>query len=181
MTPPLISAVISTQKSAIPSTKRSGYAYTVNWRGRRAALGLPAMQFLSQRYFPRARTLFSAKESCQAADPAGDLCCNYSADNSAEQLGILGTGTRNDNLVVGTWSGDDGTNRALDVIHGLAQSVLIFFMRLKLNARLCSLHPGVWDCRGPDFDGRGSLSARRSNSRENLFRYKQWEPVFLRD
>jgi outer membrane receptor protein involved in Fe transport len=90
--------------------------------------------------------LFSAREACQGADAAETCSRNYSADNSAEQLGILGTGTRNDNLVVGTWAGDDGTSRDLDVIHGprTVGSDLLYATQTERTA-FAAYTQGVWD------------------------------------
>ena len=91
-------------------------------------------------------TLFSAKNACLGENPAATCARNYSADNSAEQLGILGTGTRNDNLVVGTWAGDDGTNRDLDVIHGprTVGSDLLYATQTQRDA-FAAYTQGVWD------------------------------------
>jgi outer membrane receptor protein involved in Fe transport len=66
---------------------------------------------------PGGVTLFSAKESCQVANPAPTCARNYAVENTAEDLTILDAG-RNDNLQLGLWLGDDGTNSALNVING---------------------------------------------------------------
>ena len=63
-------------------------------------------------------SLFSAKNNC-LANPATPSCeSNYSVNNSLENLTIQSAG-RNDNLVLGLWEGDDGTNADLNVINGI--------------------------------------------------------------
>ena len=142
-----------------------------------AALGLPADSVPVSALLSSGANigLFSAKESCQVADPAETCARNYSADNSAEQLGILGTGTRNDNLVVGTWSGDDGTNRALDVIHGprTVGSDLLYATQTQREA-FAAYTQGVWDFAE---DLTLTVGVRYAYdeviAEENLFRYTE--------
>ena len=62
--------------------------------------------------------LFTAKNNCLVANPGVACARNYSALNSNENLTIQSAG-RNDNLVVGLWEGDDGTNSDLNVINGI--------------------------------------------------------------
>ncbi len=83
--------------------------------GGAAPAGTPVTALLGAQ--PDGVTLFSAKESCQVANPAPACARNYSAENSAEQLSILDSG-RNDNLLLSLWQGDDGTNSDLNVING---------------------------------------------------------------
>ena len=63
-------------------------------------------------------SLFTAKNNCLVANPGVACARNYSALNSNENLTIQSAG-RNDNLVVGLWEGDDGTNSDLNVINGI--------------------------------------------------------------
>lgn len=78
-------------------------------------VGTPVSALLGAQ--PGGVTLFSAKEGCQTAN-AGPTCSrNFSAENSLEALKLENAG-RNDNLLIGLWQGDDGTNSALNVING---------------------------------------------------------------
>jgi outer membrane receptor protein involved in Fe transport len=142
-----------------------------------AALGLPenAVPVSALLSSGEGIGLFSAKEACQGDDAAETCNRNYSADNSAEQLGILGTGTRNDNLVVGTWAGDDGTDRSLDVIHGprTVGSDLLYATQTERSA-FAAYTQGVWD-----FAENLTLTVGiryaydEVKAEENLFRYTE--------
>jgi outer membrane receptor protein involved in Fe transport len=94
---------------------------------------------------PGGVTLFSAKESCLVDNPAPTCARNYSVENSQENLTILDAG-RNDNLLLSTWQGDDGTNSALNVINGpnTIGSDFLYATQTKRDA-FAAYSQGVWD------------------------------------
>ena len=118
--------------------------------------------------------LFSAKNNC-LADPSTPTCQrNYAAENSAENLTILDEG-RNDNLVLGLWTGDDGTSRDLDVIHGprTVGSDLLYATKTERSA-FAAYSQGVWDFAE---DLTLTVGVRYAYdevvAEENLFRYTE--------
>ena len=126
-------------------------------------------------------TLFSAKNVC-LANPDRESCQrNFSAENSNELIfsggatGLAPGTTRNDNLYVSQWYGDDGTNRELDVIHGprTVGSDLLYATQTQRDA-FAFYTQGVWDM-SEDFTL--TLGVRYAidevTAEENLFRYSE--------
>ena len=119
-------------------------------------------------------TLFSAKESCMVDNPAPACARNYSVENSLENLTILYAG-RNDNLVLSTWQGDDGTNSALNVINGpnTIGSDLLYATQTKRDA-FAAYSQGVWDM-AEDFTLTVGIRYAIDEvlAEENLWRYTE--------
>ena len=90
-------------------------------------------------------TLFSAKNSCQVDNPAPTCARNYSVENTAENLTILDN-SRNDNLLLSLWEGDQGTNANLNVINGpnTIGSDFLYATQTKRDA-FAAYTQGVWD------------------------------------
>ena len=83
------------------------------------ATGLPVGTPVSALLAPAPNVgLFSAKNACLVANPGVACARNYSVLNSNENLTIQSAG-RNDNLIVGLWEGDNGSNPDLNVINGI--------------------------------------------------------------
>ena len=78
-------------------------------------------------------------------EPAAPCASNYSVSNSLENLTILDAG-RNENLLLGLASGDDGTNPALNVINGpnTIGSDLLYTTQTERDA-FAAYTQGVWD------------------------------------
>ena len=118
--------------------------------------------------------LFTAKNSCAVENAAATCARNYSAENSLEQLTILDSG-RNDNLVLGLWPGDDGTNPGLDVIHGpnTRGSDLLYATQTQRDA-FAAYTQAVWDF-AEDFTLTMGVRYARDEvvAEENLFRYTE--------
>ena len=97
-------------------------------------------------------TLFSAKNQCLANPDRQSCQRNFSAETSNEltfsgnATGLAEGITRNDNLYVSQWYGDDGTNRELDVINGIRSvgSDLLYATQTERNA-FAAYTQGVWD------------------------------------
>lgn len=119
-------------------------------------------------------TLFSAKESCQVANPAPSCARNYSVENGNEELAAAGAG-RNDNLYLSAWHGDDGTNSDLNVIHGpnTIGSDLLYATQTKRDA-FAAYTQAVWDI---DESFTLTMGIRYAEdevtAEENLFRYSE--------
>ena len=92
----------------------------------------------------------SAKNTCLANPDRQSCQRNFSAETSNELIfsgnatGLAEGITRNDNLYVSQWYGDDGTNRELDVIHGprTVGSDLLYATQTQRNAFAAYT---VWD------------------------------------
>ncbi len=131
-------------------------------------------------------TLFSAKNNC-LANPDTQTCQrNFSAGTSNELI-FSGTAdgldpgvTRNDNLYVSQWYGDDGTNRELDVIHGprTVGSDLLYATQTQRNA-FAAYSQGVWDF-AEDFTLTVGIRYAFDEviAEENLFRYTESDALF---
>ena len=106
-------------------------------------VGTPVTALLGAQ--PGGVTLFSARESCMVANPAPTCARNYSVENSQENLTILDSG-RNDNLLLGLATGDDGTNGGLNVFKGpnTIGSDLLYTTQTKRDA-FAAYTQGVWD------------------------------------
>ncbi len=118
-------------------------------------------------------TLFSAKESCQGADPAPSCAQNYSL-NTNEDLDAA-DGSRNDNLYTSAWYGDDGTDKGLNVIHGpdTLGSDLLYATRTERDA-FAAYTQAVWDINDIFTLTLGIRYARDEViAEENLFRYSE--------
>ena len=94
---------------------------------------------------PNGVTLLSARDSCMVDEPVAPCASNYSVSNSLENLTILDAG-RNENLLLGLASGDDGTNPALNVINGpnTIGSDLLYTTQTERDA-FAAYTQGVWD------------------------------------
>ena len=131
-------------------------------------------------------TLFSAKNTCLANPDAQTCQRNFSAGTSNELIFSgtaegLDTGvTRNDNLYVSQWYGDDGTNRELDVIHGprTVGSDLLYATQTQRNA-FAAYSQGVWDF-AEDFTLTVGIRYAFDEviAEENLFRYTESNALF---
>jgi iron complex outermembrane receptor protein len=131
-------------------------------------------------------TLFSAKNVC-LANPERQSCQrNFSAETSNELI-FSGTATgleegitRNDNLYVSQWYGDDGTNRELDVIHGprTVGSDLLYATQTQRNA-FAAYSQGVWDF-AEDLTLTVGIRYAYDEvvAEENLFRYTESNALF---
>ena len=98
-------------------------------------------------------TLFSAKNTCLVENPGPACARNFGAENSTEALDLnaiaLGGGagdTRNNNLYLSQWYGDDGTNSELDVINGINSigSDLLYATQTQREA-FAAYTQAVWD------------------------------------
>jgi outer membrane receptor protein involved in Fe transport len=126
-------------------------------------------------------TLFSAKNVC-LANPERQSCQrNFSAETSNELIfsggatGLAAGTTRNDNLYVSQWYGDDGTNRELDVIHGprTVGSDLLYATQTQRDA-FAAYSQGVWDF-AEDFTLTVGIRYAYDEvlAEENLYRYSE--------
>ncbi|MGE0622373.1 MAG: TonB-dependent receptor [Pseudomonadales bacterium] len=122
--------------------------------------------------------LYSAKRSCtQSTSPAETCERNYAVNNTAEDLGsgFVPGATRNDNLQLSIWGGDDGTNRALDVIHGprTAATDLLYATETVRDA-FAAYTQAVWDISEAFTLTMGIRYAEDEvEAEENLFRYTE--------
>jgi outer membrane receptor protein involved in Fe transport len=131
-------------------------------------------------------TLFSAKNVCLANPDRQSCQRNFSAETSNELIfsgtatGLAEGITRNDNLYVSQWYGDDGTNRELDVIHGprTVGSDLLYTTQTQRDA-FAAYTQGVWDM-SENFTL--TLGVRYAwdevTAEENLFRYTESNALF---
>lgn len=126
-------------------------------------------------------TLFSAKNVC-LANPDRPTCQrNFSSETSNELIftgnaeGLDPSITRNDNLYVSQWYGDDGTNSDLNVINGpnTIGSDLLYATQTKRDS-FAAYSQGVWD-----FAENLTLTlgiryaVDEVQAEENLFRYSE--------
>ena len=126
-------------------------------------------------------TLFSAKSVC-LANPDRPTCQrNFSSETSNELIftrnatGLDPSITRNDNLYVSQWYGDDGTNSDLNVINGpnTIGSDLLYATQTKRDS-FAAYSQGVWD-----FAENLTLTlgiryaVDEVQAEENLFRYSE--------
>ena len=126
-------------------------------------------------------TLFSAKNVC-LANPDRPTCPrNFSSETSNELIftgnatGLDPSITRNDNLYVSQWYGDDGTNSDLNVINGpnTIGSDLLYATQTKRDS-FAAYSQGVWD-----FAENLTLTlgiryaVDEVQAEENLFRYSE--------
>ncbi len=136
--------------------------------------GLPASALLGGN--PMA-TLFSAKQSCQVENPAASCAVNFSVNNKNTDLefNTEGLPTRNDNLYVSAWGGDDGQTEGLDVIHGpnTLGSDLLYATQTKRDA-FAAYTQAVWDINEVFTLTVGIRYAKDEvQAEENLFRYNE--------
>ncbi len=126
---------------------------------------------------PETVTLHSAKKNCEA-NPTTPTCQrNYAVDNTAEDLGtgFVPNATRNDNLIISAWHGDDGTNSDLNVQHGprSAASDLLYHTETEREA-FAAYTQGVWSISERFTLTAGIRYAEDDiTAEENLWRYTQ--------
>jgi len=122
-------------------------------------------------------TLFSAKNSCQVENPSPACARNFSVENKNTDLEFNDQGlpTRNDNLYVSQWGGDNGTNDDLNVIHGpnTMGSDLLYATQTKRDA-FAAYTQAVWDIDDVFTLTVGIRYAKDEvEAEENLFRYNE--------
>ena len=118
-------------------------------------------------------TLYSAKNSCNVADPAASCAVNYAVDNP--NAGLIPNGQRNDNLYTSAWYGDNGTNADLNVKHGpsTAATDLLYATQTEREA-FAAYTQGVWDINEIFTLTAGIRYAKDEvTAEENLFRYSE--------
>ena len=139
------------------------------------ATGLPVGLPVSALLAPTANVgLFTAKNNCLVANPSQTCARNYSVNNSAENL-TLNDQTRNDNLVVGLWEGDDGSDSNLNVINGINSvgSDLLYATQTEREATAVYTQ-GVWNISEKFALTVGLRYAVDDvTAEENLFRYTE--------
>jgi len=119
-------------------------------------------------------TLHSARALCQ--DPAtrkAQCEVNYASNNPRP--------SENNNLHLGVWGGDDGTNPDLDVAHGINSvgSDLLYHTQTDRKA-FAAYTQGVWDINETFTLTVGIRYAEDEvDAEENLFRYDEIAPAFL--
>lgn len=133
-----------------------------------ASIGTPGFSNDVHLYTARDNCMETQAETCQR---------NYAVENTAEDLGtgFLPGATRNDNLVVGSWQGDDGSNRDLDVIHGprTVATDLLYATRTEREA-FAAYTQGVWDISDRFTLTMGIRYAEDEIvAEENLYRYTE--------
>ncbi|MFQ3347358.1 MAG: iron complex outermembrane receptor protein, partial [Candidatus Azotimanducaceae bacterium] len=138
-------------------------------------VGLPVGTPVSALLAPTANVgLFTAKNNCLVANPSQTCAQNYSVNNSAENL-TLDDQTRNDNLVVGLWEGDDGSDSNLNVINGINSvgSDLLYATQTEREATAVYTQ-GVWNI-SEKFALTVGLryAVDEVTAEENLFRYTE--------
>ena len=119
-------------------------------------------------------TLHSARDLCR--DPATRLpqCeVNYASENPAP--------AQNNNLHIGVWGGDDGTNPDLDVEHGINSRGSDLLYHTRTDRKAFALYTqGVWDINEIFTLTFGIRYAEDEvDAEENLFRYAEVAPGFL--
>ncbi|MCB1683993.1 MAG: TonB-dependent receptor [Pseudomonadales bacterium] len=133
--------------------------------------------FLPPSAFPQV-TLFSARNSCtNSATPAPTCERNYAVNNTAEDLGtgFIPGATRNDNLQLSNWGGDDGSNDGMNVIHGpnTVGSDLLYATKTERDA-FAFYTQGVWDINEAFTLTLGIRYAEdKVTAEENLWRYTE--------
>lgn len=127
---------------------------------------------------PEMVDLYSARRSCvESSSPAATCERNYAANNTAENLGtgFVPGATRNDNLMISAWDGDDGSSQAWDVIHGprTAGTDLLYATRTEREA-FAAYTQGVWNISDAFTLTMGIRYAEDEVvAEENLFRYTE--------
>lgn len=122
----------------------------------------------------RTPTLHSARDLC--SDPATrtpQCAVNFASNNPAP--------IPNNNLHLGVWTGDDGTNPDLNVSHGINSrgSDLLYHTQTKRDA-FAVYTQGVWDINEAFTLTFGIRYAEDEvDAEENLFRYGEVAPGFL--
>ena len=119
-------------------------------------------------------TLHSARALCRDPATRKPQCeVNYASNNPAP--------SQNNNLHVGVWGGDDGTNPDLDVAHGINSvgSDLLYHTQTDRKA-FAAYTQGVWDINESFTLTVGIRYAEDEvDAEENLFRYDEIAPGFL--
>jgi len=119
-------------------------------------------------------TLHSSKTLCQDPATRKPQCeVNYASNNPAP--------AQNNNLHIGVWGGDDGTNPDLNVNHGINSvgSDLLYHTRTERKA-FAAYTQGVWDINETFTLTVGIRYAEDEvDAEENLFRYTELAPGFL--
>ena len=119
-------------------------------------------------------TLHSSKTLCQDPATRKPQCeVNYASNNPAP--------AQNNNLHIGVWGGDDGTNPDLNVNHGINSvgSDLLYHTRTERKA-FAAYTQGVWDINDTFTLTVGIRYAEDEvDAEENLFRYTELAPGFL--
>ena len=119
-------------------------------------------------------TLHSARDLCMDPATALDQCAvNYATENPAP--------AENNNLHVGVWGGDNGTNPDLDVEHGINTkgSDLLYHTKSEREA-FAAYTQGVWDINEKFTLTFGVRYAwDKFVAQENLFRYSEIAAGFL--
>ena len=126
-------------------------------------------------------TLFSAKEVCMANPDRPTCQRNFSSEISNELIftgtaeGLDPSITRNDNLYVSQWYGDNGTNDAINVINGpnTIGSDLLYATQTKRDA-FAAYSQAVWGF-AEDFTLTVGIRYAEDEvvAEENLFRYSE--------
>ncbi len=122
----------------------------------------------------RVPTLHSARDLCQDPATRKPQCdINYATNNPAP--------AQNNNLHIGPWMGDDGTNPDLDVEHGINSlgSDLLYHTQTERKA-FAAYTQGVWDINEKFTLTMGIRYAwDEVDAQENLWRYAEVAPAFL--
>ncbi len=146
--------------------------------GAAALIGAPGLAGISASTLAFAgrpmTTLFSAKRSCDVANPAPSCSRNFAVKNTNEALAAASAG-RNDNLRTSAWFGDNGSNPLLDVVHGpnTAATDLLYATKTEREA-FAAYTQGVWDINEKFTLTLGLRYAEDDlTAEENLFRYSE--------
>jgi outer membrane receptor protein involved in Fe transport len=119
-------------------------------------------------------TLHSARTLCEDPATRQPQCeVNYASKNPAP--------AQNNNLHIGVWGGDDGTNPDLDVAHGINSlgSDLLYHTRSEREA-FAAYTQGVWDINETFTLTLGiRYASDEFDAQENVFRYSEVAPGFL--
>lgn len=144
--------------------------------GAAALIGAPSLEGISASNLAfqgrEMATLYSAKNSCNVADPAPSCAVNYAVDNPNASLLPA---SRNDNLYTSAWYGDNGTNADLDVKHGpnTRATDLLYATQTEREA-FAAYTQGVWDINESFTLTAGIRYAKDEvTAEENLFRYSE--------
>jgi outer membrane receptor protein involved in Fe transport len=142
-----------------------------------AAIGAPSLEGISASLLAFAGrpmvNLYSARDSCNVANPAPSCQRNYAVANTNESLAAQGL--RNDNLQTSAWYGDDGSDPALNVKNGpnTAATDLLYATQTKRDA-FAAYTQGVWDINELFALTFGARYARdKVVAEENVFRYSE--------
>ena len=119
-------------------------------------------------------TLHSARTLCEDPATRQPQCeVNYASKNPAP--------AQNNNLHIGVWGGDDGTNPDLDIAHGIQSlgSDLLYHTRSEREA-FAAYTQGVWDINDTFTLTLGiRYASDEFVAQENVFRYSEVAPGFL--